>query len=46
MKMVSDGFLQGLVAELSVVNIFVSGLEINIKLWIIKFTDDIFGEEC
>lgn len=44
--MVSDGFIQGLVAELSVFNIFVSGLEINIKLQIRKFTNDIFGEEC
>lgn len=30
--MVSDGFLQGLVAEFSVFNILVSGLEINAKL--------------
>lgn len=46
MKMASDGFLVELVAELSVFEISVSGAEINIKLWIIKFADDIFEEEC
>lgn len=46
MKMASDGFLVELVAELSVFGISVSGAEINIKLRIIKFADDIFEEEC